>query len=58
MKAQLPDKGPAPELQNTVWLNSSQPLRLAKLGGQVILLDMWTFECINCQHVLPSLRTW
>src|ERR1700694_2810348 len=58
MMAQLPDKGPARELQNAVWLNSPQPLRLANLRGQVVLLDMWTFECINCQHVLPSLRTW
>ena len=54
----LPDQGPAPELQNTVWINSAQPLRLANLRGQVVLLDMWTFDCINCQDVLPSLRAW
>jgi thiol-disulfide isomerase/thioredoxin len=54
----LPDKGPAPELQNTVWINSPQPLRLTNLRGQVVLLDMWTFDCINCQDVLPSLRAW
>ena len=38
-----PDHGPAPELQNTVWLNTDQALHLADLKGKVILLDMWTF---------------
>ncbi len=33
----------APELHNEVWLNTDQPLRLAELRGQVVLLDMWTF---------------
>ncbi len=54
----LPDLGPAPELDNTVWLNTDKPLRLADLRGKVVLLDMWTFECINCQHVIPSLKSW
>ena len=58
VRANLQDFGPAPELQNTVWLNTSGPLRLADLRGQVVLLDMWTFDCINCQHVIPSLRAW
>ena len=40
---QLDDFGPAPELENKVWLNTDQPLRLADLRGQVVLLDMWTF---------------
>ncbi len=39
----LPDLGPAPELQNEIWLNTSQPLRLADLRGSVVLIDMWTF---------------
>jgi thiol-disulfide isomerase/thioredoxin len=56
--ALLPDGGPAPELTNTVWLNTDHPLRLAELRGKVVLLDMWTFDCINCQHVIPSLRDW
>ena len=38
----LPGLGEAPELRNDVWLNS-EPLRLAGLRGQVVLLDMWTF---------------
>jgi hypothetical protein len=39
----LDNLGPAPELENDVWLNSDVPLRLADLRGQVVLLDMWTF---------------
>jgi len=41
--AKLPYLGSAPELPNTVWLNSSSPLRLADLTGNVVLLEMWTF---------------
>lgn len=54
----LEDLGPAPELHNTVWLNVDQPLHLADLRGKVVLLEMWTFDCINCQHVMPSLKGW
>src|ERR1051326_2389791 len=56
--ASLPDLGPAPELQNTIWLNTDSPLRLAGLRGKVVILEMWTFDCINCQHVIPSLKDW
>src|SRR5258708_28636392 len=58
IRANLPDDGPAPELQNTVWLNTPAPLKLADLRGQGVLLNMWTFDCINCQHVIPYVRTW
>jgi thiol-disulfide isomerase/thioredoxin len=54
----LRDLGPAPELNNKVWLNTPAPLKLADLRGKVILLEMWTFECINCQHTLPTLNDW
>jgi thiol-disulfide isomerase/thioredoxin len=54
----LPDDGAAPELTNTVWLNTDHPLRLADLHGKVVLLEMWTFECINCRHVTPMLKQW
>lgn len=37
------------------WLNS-QPLTMAKLKGKVVMLDFWTFDCINCQHTLPHVR--
>lgn len=53
-----PDLGLAPEITNQVWINTDKPLRLADLRGKVILLEMWTFDCINCQHVLPYLETW
>jgi thiol-disulfide isomerase/thioredoxin len=53
-----PDLGPAPELTNEVWLNPDTPLRLADLRDRVVLLEMWTFGCYNCRHVIPSLRDW
>ncbi len=56
--ASLPDLGPAPELTNSIWLNTAAPLRLAGLRGKVVGLEMWTFACINCQHVIPSLKGW
>jgi thiol-disulfide isomerase/thioredoxin len=56
--ADLTDFGPAPELANTIWLNTPAPLHLSDLRGKVVLLEMWTFECVNCQDVLPTLRGW
>jgi hypothetical protein len=41
--APLPDLGPAPELQNEIWLNSDEPVTLASLRGNVVLLEFWTF---------------
>lgn len=47
-----PDLGPG-----FAWLNTDRPLRLAQeLKGQVVLLDFWTFCCINCIHILPDLE--
>jgi len=43
LQADLPDLGPAPELNNDVWLNTDEPMRLENLRGKVVLLDMWTF---------------
>lgn len=57
-RSDLPDMGVAPELTNEVWLNTDRPLRLGDLRGKVVLLDMWTFGCINCRNVLPALRDW
>jgi thiol-disulfide isomerase/thioredoxin len=56
--ASLPDLGVAPELTNDTWLNVDSPLRLADLRGKVVIVEMWTFGCINCQHVMPSLKEW
>ncbi len=39
----LPDYGTAPELHEGIWLNTTVPLKLTDLRGQVVLLDMWTF---------------
>ena len=55
---EYPDLGAAPELAGDTWINSSGPLRLASLRGKVVLLDMWTLDCINCRNVIPYLRTW
>jgi thiol-disulfide isomerase/thioredoxin len=46
----------APELRGTAWLNTTRPLTLADLRGKLVLLDFWTFCCINCQHVLEDLK--
>ena len=55
---ELRDCGPAPELVGlTGWLNS-EPLDLAGLRGQVVLVDFWTYSCINCQRTLPYLTRW
>lgn len=57
VRADLPDFGPAPDISDKVWINSD-PLRLADLRGKVVMVNFWTFECINCQHVLPYVRQW
>src|SRR6188508_10501 len=47
----------APELAGAVdWLNVPAPLSLANLRGKVVLLDFWTYGCVNCMHILPDLR--
>jgi cytochrome c biogenesis protein CcdA/thiol-disulfide isomerase/thioredoxin len=54
----LPDYGPAPELTEiSAWLNSP-PLTLERLRGKVVLIDFWTYSCINCIRTLPHLRSW
>src|SRR5947208_12174115 len=46
----------APELEGGVgWLNTASPLKLKDLRGKFVLLDFWTFCCINCIHTLPDL---
>jgi thiol-disulfide isomerase/thioredoxin len=47
----------APELRGRGWLNTGgRQLTLADLRGKIVLLDFWTFCCINCLHVLDELR--
>jgi thiol-disulfide isomerase/thioredoxin len=38
------------------WLNTDKPLTLAALKGKVVLLDFWTYGCINCMHIIPDLK--
>jgi len=46
----------APELEGgSEWLNCGGPIRMKDLRGKVVLLDFWTYCCINCIHVLPDL---
>src|SRR5215203_1825683 len=46
----------APELAGGIaWLNTAGPIKLADLKGKVVVLDFWTFCCINCIHTLPDL---
>ena len=42
-----------PELE---WLNVSKPLSMRALRGKIVLLDFWTYCCINCMHVLTELK--
>ena len=48
---------PAPEFREGLdWLNTAAPIRLADLEGKVVLLDFWTYGCINCIHIIPDLQ--
>ena len=48
---------PAPEFPTGLeWLNVAAPLTLADLRGKIVLLDFWTYGCINCLHVIPDLK--
>ena len=47
----------APEIKGgRGWLNTDKPLSLAALKGKVVLLDFWTYGCINCIHIIPDLK--
>lgn len=47
----------APQLPpDSIWLNTDRPLSLKNLKGRIVLLDFWTYGCINCLHVLPDLK--
>ncbi len=56
--AGLPDYGVAPALRpDGSWFNS-EPLTLRELRGKVVLIDFWTYSCINCLRTLPHLKAW
>jgi cytochrome c biogenesis protein CcdA/thiol-disulfide isomerase/thioredoxin len=57
----LKDLGPAPEFMNTEdWFNTpgNRPQTLTGLHGRVVLVDFWTYTCINCIRTLPYLKAW
>ena len=54
----LESQGAMPSLDGAVqWLNSP-PLSSESLRGKVVLVDFWTYDCINCQHTLPYVNGW
>ncbi|WP_434621330.1 cytochrome c biogenesis protein DipZ [Azospirillum sp. B2RO_4] len=57
-RSSLPVEGLLPSLDGaTDWLNS-KPLSTEELRGKVVLIDFWTYSCINCIRTLPYLRAW
>src|SRR5262245_26384414 len=57
----LPTYGQAPDFTGTQdWFNTrgDQPLSLSDLRGKVVLIDFWTYTCINCIRTLPYLEAW
>lgn len=50
---------PAPEFVGiSSWLNTQKPLTLSDLKGKVVLVDFWTYTCINCIRTLPHVTSW
>ncbi|NLS03404.1 cytochrome c biogenesis protein DipZ [Rhizobium sp. P32RR-XVIII] len=57
-RSDLPVEGRAPSLDGAVeWLNSP-PLTTEQLRGKVVLIDFWTYSCINCIRTTPYVRAW
>jgi cytochrome c biogenesis protein CcdA/thiol-disulfide isomerase/thioredoxin len=57
-KVPLKDYGAAPDIREvSAWINSG-PLSIPKLRGKVVLVDFWTYSCINCLRTLPYLKAW
>jgi cytochrome c biogenesis protein CcdA/thiol-disulfide isomerase/thioredoxin len=57
----LVDCGQAPNFKGiTAWLNTpgGKPLTMSQLRGKVVLVDFWTYSCINCQRTLPHIEAW
>ena len=55
----LRDYGPAPAFTGiSRWLNTKRPLTIEGLHGKVVLVDFWTYSCVNCLRTLPYLRAW
>lgn len=54
----LTDYGPAPNIQGiSAWINSP-PINITNLRGKVVLIDFWTYSCINCIRSIPHINAW
>lgn len=49
-------RAPEIDVPGLQWFNTDQPLSIESLRGKIVILDFWTFCCINCMHILPTLR--
>ena len=61
LASSIPNLGAAPDFTGiTAWLNTPhhRPLTLAGLRGKVVLVDFWTYSCINCRRSLPHVEAW
>ncbi len=55
----LPDYGQAPDFKNIkAWINTDKNLTMNDLKGKVVLVDFWTYSCINCIRTLPYVTSW
>jgi cytochrome c biogenesis protein CcdA/thiol-disulfide isomerase/thioredoxin len=58
MESTLDDFGPAPDFAGIdLWLNT-EPLTMKALRGKVVLIDFWTYSCVNCLRTLPYVKAW
>ncbi|MBI2037452.1 MAG: cytochrome c biogenesis protein DipZ [Candidatus Magasanikbacteria bacterium] len=55
----LPNYGQAPDFKNIIsWINTDKNLTMNDLKGKVVLVDFWTYSCINCIRTLPYVTSW
>ncbi|OGK29908.1 hypothetical protein A3G67_00395 [Candidatus Roizmanbacteria bacterium RIFCSPLOWO2_12_FULL_40_12] len=55
----LPNLGKAPDFVGIAqWLNTDKPVSMKDLKGKVVLVDFWTYTCINCIRTLPYVTSW
>lgn len=58
LQSALAEPYPAPRIEGIdAWINSA-PLQLNQLKGKVVLIDFWTYSCINCIRTLPYIKDW
>jgi cytochrome c biogenesis protein CcdA/thiol-disulfide isomerase/thioredoxin len=57
-RSKLPKLGEAPDFTDTQQWFNGRPLTMRALRGRVVLIDFWTYTCINCLRTLPYLEAW